>query len=129
MRISISKHIYKTLSETPDLKQMIGMKIYPIATKSEVKFPFVVYERENVTVYYDKQGPATSNIDVSIYVLSDDYTESLDIAEMIIKALDRKKAEYEGYDVIDAIVNDVPESYISQTFVQQIRMKFIIKEK
>ena len=129
MRISISKHIYKTLSETPDLKKMIGMKIYPIATKSEVKFPFVVYERENVTTYYNKQGPDTTNIDVSIYVLSDDYTESLDIAELIIKALDRKKAEYDGYDVIGAIVNDVPESYISQTFVQQIRMKFIIKEK
>lgn len=129
MRISISKHIYKTLSETPDLKKLIGMKIYPIATKSEVKFPFVVYERENVTTYYNKQGPDTTNIDVSIYVLSDDYTESLDIAELIIKALDRKKAEYDGYDVIGAIVNDVPESYISQTFVQQIRMKFIIKEK
>lgn len=129
MRISISKHIYKTLSETPELKKRVGMKIYPIATKSEVKFPFIVYERENVTTYYDKRGPATDNIDVSIYVLSDDYTETLDIAEMVIKALDRQTATYEGFEVMDATLIDVPESYISQTYVQQVRMRFTTKEK
>lgn len=129
MRISISKHIYSVLSANPDIRRMIGKNIYPIATKSEVKFPFIVYERENVTVNYDKHGPATTNIDVSIYVLAEVYSESEQIAELVISALDRVKAEYDGYDVIDAIVNDVPESYISNTFVQQIRMKFIIKEK
>ena len=128
-RISISKHIYKTLSETPEIKKRVGMKIYPIATKSEVKFPFIVYERENVTTYYDKMGAATNNIDVSIYVLAEEYTESEEIAEMVIKALDRKKAVYDTYEVIDATLMDVPETCISQTYVQQVKMKFIIKDK
>ena len=105
------------------------MKIYPIATKSEVKFPFIVYERENVTTYYDKMGAATNNIDVSIYVLAEEYTESEEIAEMVIKALDRKKAMYDSYEVIDATLMDVPETCISQTYVQQVKMKFIIKDK
>lgn len=128
MRISISTHIYKILTEDANIVKAVGKKIYPIATKSEVKFPFIVYERENVDVRYDKAGASTTNIDESIYILAESYTESLEIAEMVIAALDRKKASYVGFEVIDAVVNDVPESYISQTFVQQVRMRFTIKE-
>lgn len=128
MRISISNHIYKTLTDDADIVKAVGKKIYPIATKSEVKFPFIVYERENVDTRYDKAGASTTNIDESIYILAETYTQSLQIAEMVISALDRKTASYNGFEVIDAIVNDVPESYISQTFVQQVRMRFTIKE-
>lgn len=128
MRISISNHIYKTLTDDADIVKAVGKKIYPIATKSEVRFPFIVYERENVDTRYDKAGASTTNIDESIYILAETYTESLQIAEMVISALDRKTASYNGFEVIDAIVNDVPESYISQTFVQQVRMRFTIKE-
>lgn len=128
MRISISNHIYKTLTNDADIVKAVGKKIYPIATKSEVKFPFIVYERENVDTRYDKAGASTTNIDESIYILAESYTESLQIAEMVISALDRKTASYNGFEVIDAIVNNVPESYISQTYVQQVRMRFTIKE-
>ena len=105
------------------------MKIYPIAPKSEVTFPFIVYERENVTTYYDKQRAFVTDVDVSIYVLSDDYTESVDIAEMVIRALDKKTAEYDDFEIIDATLSNVPESYVSQTFVQQVKMGFTIREK
>lgn len=128
MRISISTHIYKTLTEDANIVKAVGKKIYPIATMSEVKFPFIVYERENVDTRYDKAGASTTNIDESIYILAEGYTESLEIAEMVIAALDRKKASYVGFEVIDATVNDVPEFYISQTYVQQVRMRFTIKE-
>ena len=128
MRISISTHIYKTLTEDVNIIKAVGKKIYPIATKSEVKFPFIVYERENVDTRYDKAGASTTNIDESIYILAEGYTESLEIAEMVIAALDRKKASYVGFEVIDATLNDVPEFYISQTYVQQVRMRFTIKE-
>ena len=128
MRISISKHIYNKLSSDPEIRKLVGKNIYPIATKSEVKFPFIVYEREAVSISYDKRSAVTSTIDVSIYVLSESYGESEQIAELAIAALDRVKAEYDSYDVIDATVIDVPESYISQTFVQQVRMRFIIQD-
>lgn len=129
MRISISEHVYNTLSADSAISKLVGKNIYPIATKSEVKFPFIVYERETVSTFYDKRGAATANIDVSIYVLSESYSESEHLAELVISDLDRKNAEYEGYEVIDAILSDATESYISQTFVQQIRMRFTIREK
>ena len=129
MRLSISKHIYKTLSETPDLKKMIGMKIYPIATKSEVKFPFIVYERENVVPKYDKSGASHTESTVNIYVLSESYTESLDIAELVIDSLERKEAYYGDFEVIGAIMTGASETYTANTFVQQISFNFLTKTK
>lgn len=129
MRLSISKHIYKTLSETPDLKKMIGMKIYPIATKSEVKFPFIVYERENVVPKYDKSGASHTESTVNIYVLSESYTESLDIAELVIDSLERKEADYGDFEVIGAIMTGASETYTANTFVQQISFNFLTKTK
>lgn len=127
MRISISKHIYKTLSEAPDLKKLIGMKIYPIATKSEVKFPFVVYERDSVMPKYDKSGVALTESSVNVYVLSENYTESLNIAERVISALERKEAVYDDFEVIGAVMLGASETYTANTFVQQISFNFMTK--
>ena len=56
MRLSISKHIYSALSQSADVNKAVGKKIFPIATKNEVEFPFIVYERDLVTPRYDKAG-------------------------------------------------------------------------
>lgn len=127
MKRSVSEHIYKALTSSDAIVEKVGMNIYPIATKSEVKFPFIVYERENVVTRYDKSGPSSADIDESIYVLSESYSESEEIAQLVIDRLERQNAKYEDFEVIGAVVNDVPENYISQTYVQQIRMRFTIK--
>ena len=129
MKISVSQHIYTTLSSDAGIVKAVGKRLYPIATKNEVKFPFIVYEKENYSPLYDKSGMASANIDESIYVLAETYSEAEQIAEMVVKALDRKKASYEDYEVCNAIVTDIPEDYVNQTFVQQVRMRFTIKEK
>lgn len=105
------------------------MKIYPIATKSEVKFPFIVYERENVVPKYDKSGASHTESTVNIYVLSESYTESLDIAELVIDSLERKEADYGDFEVIGAIMTGASETYTANTFVQQISFNFLTKTK
>lgn len=127
MKISVSEHIYKVLSSDEGIIKAVGNKIFPIATKTEVTFPFIVYEKENYSPLYDKSGMTCVNIDESIYVLAETYSEAEHIAEMVVQALDRKRFSYEGYEVINAIVNDIPEDYINQTFVQQVRMRFTIR--
>lgn len=127
MKISVAEHIYTTLSSDAGIAKAVGKKLFPIATKNEVKFPFIVYEKENYSPSYDKSGVASADIDESIYVLAETYSEAEQIAEMVVKALDRKKASYEGYEVCNAIVTDIPEDFVNQTFIQQIRMRFTIK--
>ena len=128
MRLSISKHIYAALSGSAEIQNAIGKnKIFPIATKNEVPFPFIVYERDSVTPRYDKSGASVTESSVNVYVLAEGYTESIDIAEMVIRALERKDATYKDFEVIGAIMLGASESYTSNTFVQQISFNFMTK--
>ena len=128
MRLSISKHIYAALSGSAEIQKAIGKnKIFPIATKNEVPFPFIVYERDNVTPRYDKSGASVTESSVNVYVVAEGYTESLDIAEMVIRALERKDATYDNFMVIGATMLGAGESYTSNTFVQQISFNFMTK--
>jgi hypothetical protein len=127
MKLSISKHIYKTLLGYPPLKKAVGEKIFPIATKNEVAFPFIVYERENVTPHYDKSGASYAETSVTVYVLAEGYTESIDIGEMVIDALERKLAVYPDFEVIGAVMTGATEAYTANTYVQQISFNFMIK--
>ena len=128
MRLSISKHVYAALSGSAEIQKAIGRnKIFPIATKNEVPFPFIVYERDNVTPRYDKSGASVTESSVNVYVVAEGYTESLDIAEMVIRALERKDATYDNFMVIGATMLGASESYTSNTFVQQISFNFMTK--
>lgn len=128
MRLSISKHIHAALSASSEIKKAIGVnKIFPIATKNEVDFPFIVYERDNVTPRYDKSGQSVTESSVNVYVLAESYTQSLDIAEMVINALERKDATYKDFEVIGATMLGASESYTANTFVQQISFNFMTK--
>ena len=127
MRLVISKHIYSALTTSAELTKAIGNKIYPIATKNEVPFPFIVYERDSVTPRYDKSGASVTDSVVNVYILSESYTESIDIAEMVIAALERKEAVYDNFQVIGATMQGASESYTANTFVQQITFNFMTK--
>lgn len=127
MRLAISKHIYSALSASEELKKAVGDKIFPIATKNEVEFPFIVYERDSVTPRYDKSGASVTESSVNVYVLSESYTESLDIAEDVIAALERKEATYERFEVIGATMLGATESFTANTYVQQISFNFMTK--
>lgn len=128
MRLSISKHIHSALSGYAPIQEAIGKnKIFPIATKNEVKFPFIVYERDAVTPRYDKSGESVTESSVNVYVLAEKYTECLDIAEKVIKVLERNEASYEDFEVIGATMVGASESYTSNTYVQQITFSFMTK--
>lgn len=127
MRLSISKHIYSALLASADIRKAVGNKIFPIATKNEVEFPFIVYERDSVAPRYDKSGQSVTESSVNVYVLAEKYTECLDIAEKVIKVLERNEASYEDFEVIGATMVGASESYTSNTYVQQITFSFMTK--
>lgn len=127
MRLSISKHIYSALLASADIRKAVGNKIFPIATKNEVEFPFIVYQRDVVTPRYDKSGESVTESSVNVYVLAEQYTQCLDIAEKVIKVLERKEASYEDFEVIGATMLGAFEDYTSNTYVQQISFTFMTK--
>lgn len=128
MILSISEHIYKVLAASSALTALVGDRIYPLGTKFEVAFPFVIYERDAVDVVYDKASRRTAYVDVSVYAAAETYTESLAIAEIISDELDKKEAEYTGFSVVDAHIASATEDFVENTFVQRINFRFQIIE-
>ena len=127
MRLSISKHIYSALLASADIRKAVGNKIFPIATKNEVEFPFIVYERDSVTPRYDKSGESVTESAVNVYILAEQYTQCLDIAEAVVKVLERNEASYEDFKVIGATMVGATEDYTSNTYVQKITFNFMTK--
>lgn len=128
MILSISNHIYAALMANTALNTKVSGRIFPLGSKNEVAYPFVVYERTNVAVEYDKASRRYAEVDVSIYAVSDKYTDSLEIAELIADSLDKVEASYTGFAVEDAHIAGASENYIENAFVQTINFKFQITE-
>ena len=80
-----------------------------------------------MTPRYDKSGASVTDSVVNVYILSESYTQAIDIAEMVIDALERKDAIYDNFEVIGAVMQGASESYTANTFVQQVTFNFTTK--
>ena len=129
MRINIATHIASILCADPEIVKVVGTNMYPVATKIEKAFPLIVYERDSAVSRYDKGGAVLSEVSATVFAITEDYTSGVELSEMIISALDRKMAQYPGYDVIDALHIGSNEGYQDGAFIQQVQFSFIIKPK
>ncbi len=128
MILSISEHIYKKLAASAALIAEVGNRIYPLGTKFEVAFPFIIYERDNVEVEYDKENRRSAWVDASIFAVAETYTQSLEVIEIVADVLDKVEASYGGFDVVDAHIASASEDFVENTFVQRLNMRFQIIE-
>lgn len=128
MILSISSHIYSKLAASTALTALVGDRIFPLGTKNEVAFPFVVYERDTINVDYDKACRRIADVDVTVYAVAETYTKSLEIAEIVADLLDKSDGSYTGFDVVDAIITGASEGFIENSYVQQISFQFKIEE-
>lgn len=125
MSLSISKHIYAKLSESEALKPLVGDKIFAISTKEATTFPFVVYKRNSLTPAYTKDRYDTGdNATVEVVVVSDNYFESVEIAEVIRLTLENKRGKYDSFNVTGARLDSADEDFIDDTFIQRLAFSF-----
>lgn len=128
MILGISKHIASVLSSDAAIVAKIGHRCFPIASVTEVSFPLIAYSRVSVTPVYDKSEKQMADTSAQIAVAAETYSESVEIAEMIISAFDKKDAVYDDFRVIDATIESANEDYIDGCFVQELTFNFTIKE-
>lgn len=125
MSISISKHIYAKLSESEALKPLVGDKLFAISTKESTTFPFIVYRRESLIPAYTKDRYDTGdNAAVEVVVVSDNYLNSLEIAEAVRLSLENKRCKYASFSVIGAKLLSASEDFIEDTFLQRLTFSF-----
>ncbi|MDD3038259.1 DUF3168 domain-containing protein [Bacteroides sp.] len=125
MSLSIGAHIYKKLSDSTELAKLVADKIYAISTKTETTFPFVVYKRSSLVPEYTKDRYGTGDtVSAEIVVVSDNYSNSITIAEEVRKSLENKRGKYDNFDVIDAKLLSADEDFIEDTFIQRLIFSF-----
>ena len=119
MKLNQGKTIYKLLQANPDLVKLIGNKVYPLIADESTTFPFVVYNRIGFTLNGDKDG--NSNIiDFEFNIVASSYSDSVDVAQEVIKSLLHKNTD----EVEDIVLTGASESYIENSFIQTLNFKF-----
>lgn len=120
--LSIGLYINEKLGSTPDLTALVGEKVFPISTQKEVAFPFVVYQRGGLTSTYTKDFLSVDTVSVSFIIASDEYFQSVEIAEALRAALEGKRAK--KYGISETKLVSANEDMIENTFVQNLVFSF-----
>ena len=94
--------IYAILSADDDIRSLISdsdpadevnkprLRLYPVISQLEDKFPCVVYSRVGAESGPVKVGTPPRTVQMSVQVYSRDYIESVILAELVLAALDNR---------------------------------------
>ena len=122
--ILAGKYIRKFLVENEELSAIIDTKkIFPLIANADTTFPFIVYSRNNIVPTYTKDYLTDNALTFTIIVVSDEYVQSLELANAVRHSL-------EGYRYTDEVISIAPiklqsitEETIEDAYIQ--RMTFI----
>ncbi len=118
--ILAGKYLRQILTNNASLMELIpASNIFPLIANADTQFPFIVYSRTNLNAVYTKDGCCENKIQFTIIVVSDDYVQSLEIANAVRNALDTYRYSDENIVIdrihlISAIEETMDDAYIQR---------------
>lgn len=111
----VGKDIKNLLVNDTNVQSKLNGKVFPIVANEGTQFPFVVYRR---SAYRPQSNKDYSDevVSMELIILSTKYDESVDIANVVAEALDRKTTEI----ISDIQLTNISEDYIDDTYVQRL---------
>lgn len=125
--ILIGKKIYSILSKDEQLTQAVKGQIYPLLANKSTTYPFIVYSRDNINASYCKDGNYQDDVGVTVVVVSNNYEESVEVANMVRKDLELLTYEDDDVYIADSKLLGVGESTSDDAYVQTIQFNLIIQ--
>jgi hypothetical protein len=121
--IKTGKVIYNLLSSNTGLTQTIGTNIFPLILSDNTPLPAVIYERSYSNEFNRDSFVSTSTIDIT--VLSENYSESINIAGEINETLNLYSGENSGIDV--KIIRNISgnETFNEGVYIQKLTFEVI----
>ena len=117
--INVSKVIYYLLANNTTITNYIGTRIFPLVLPENSNFPLVVYERRT-NPEYTKDGAALKFTIAVITVISNDYSQSIDIATAINNVFDDYSGTVNGINVQAIRLDSVDEMYANGAYMQKL---------
>lgn len=133
-----TKYIFKALENNEELLELgLKDKIFPLLAKmivnpetgeeEEITFPFIVYSRTSLKPEYTKDMLTQNTITLQVVCISDDYVNSLDVANGVRHALESKGTNADSM-VIDPIkLESITESTMEDAYIQTLTFQYTVR--
>lgn len=119
--LNIGKYIYNALTQS----KTITCKVYPLVADNNAKFPFIIYRRLNLISKTTKDGLYEDTVTMEIDVITETYTEGVDIANKVRDILQKQYVSYQGMEINDAEITMATEEYNSG-YIQRLQFQFTL---
>lgn len=128
MSLYVGSAIAEILLSSKSVKDNVGDRIFPILSKKDTKYPFIVYKRSGLVPAYTKDKYATEDTAfVDVIVIAEKYIDSVKIADLIRESLERKRGVFAGLKIVDIrLVNSDEDG--EDVFVQGLSFEIIIEK-
>lgn len=124
--ILIPKIVYNALKNDKKLNEYINNRVFPMIADFGTQFPYVAYSRTYITPIYTKDFYTEDTVGIEIIVASNDYIESLEIANIVRSIFECKTLKTNELTISQISLTSVTEAYDDQAnaFVQRIAFDF-----
>lgn len=99
----------------PELKN----KIYPLVSELDTTLPFIVYKKTSIIPKYIKHNITEEEIHIEITIVSDNYKQSVDLAQKI-----KDELQYKILEDVSIYFTGNYESY-NDAYIQTLTFKLI----
>lgn len=124
MSLLIGKAIYSILSNNEELTARVGSKIFPLISELNTTFPFIVYKRGAIETQYTKDLKCAESVLVDFVVASDNYEESIEVAQLLRDCLEHTRGQYSNIRIKSIRLDSSDEEFNEDTYLQYLTFKF-----
>ena len=123
--ILINKYIKQVLSDDEILTEMVKSDQIKVMLTNPVKFPFVSLKRSAIDTTYNKDRSTEDVVTVEIAVVSDNYTQCIEIAQRIREILDYKVYRNTEDNIFITYIRltDVQEDTVNDAYIQNLNFQ------
>ena len=121
--IKIGQCVYYLLSGDTSIKGYVGTKIFPIVVPEKTEAPFIVYERRG-DLDYNKDSVGLYRTLVDVTVVSEGYTDGINITDRVKEVLENYKGILFGINIRDVELYNIDEGWSDGLYAQKISFTF-----
>lgn len=123
-KFGICSLIREMLLSDESLKEKVQNKVYPIEAPEDTEGSYIAYQRDEYSINRTKQGIWNQECIVYIYIVSPDYDESNEIADLVFKCLDgRFNVNNETQSIREIQMTDSTEDKVNDKFIQTLQFE------
>lgn len=123
--LHINKYINKFLTESESVTALVNVSNIRPLVLQPTEFPYISFMHSNIQSEYTKDGWFEDTTEVVIICVSDDYSQTIDIAQAVRELLENNAYRDNDIYISQIRFSGASEDQIENVFVQ--RLTFIVK--